>query len=449
MKRYLKFLFSFVLSVGLMISPVLRVVSYADVNDLLIGTDSNALMTLNLDDEDYGIMPLSSVGTATNTIDWSNSFVQIGIYDKELELTNYVYVSVKDYSSKGMNFTYTLDGTVWNDDKYVIRKLGFVLKKSNLPNAGSYLFSMDVTSQFSYEIYSPGIYSSKDSSNASTVSNTILITDYEFSSGDFAVLDMGITLTNVTQLIPAYWIYASSGLRNLDFSCRIGFTPFSGDYPSTSGTDTSVQDYQSDVSSSLSDISSSLDSAAESLEYISTSQNLIIQGIDNVIVHISDQLYAFWDQLYNLIHLPTMDKMDEIITAIENVDLEIEVNLDGLKQSIEKMSADVQSKLQSTTDQITGGYDNSGINQDAADLDSSLKEYDEAEKNVLDSVNDSLNDFEFDSGFDEYKSSIQVFSDFLQALYDASGGFKVVINLSLMLSIAGIVIGMYRFKDGG
>ena len=85
----------------------------------------------------------------------------------------------------------------------------------------------------------------------------------------------------------------------------------------------------------------------------------------------------------------------------------------------------------------------------AAELDQSLQEYEEAEQTVIDQVNDSLNDFEFDSGFEEYTNTIKVFSDFIQDLYEASGGFKVVINLSLMLSIAGIVIGVYRFRDGG
>ena len=109
----------------------------------------------------------------------------------------------------------------------------------------------------------------------------------------------------------------------------------------------------------------------------------------------------------------------------------------------------VPSGNKENTDQITGGYDNSGMSSDKDRLDSSLQEYEESEQTVLDQVNDSLNDFEFNSGFDEYKNTIKVFSDFIQDLYEASGAFQTVINLSVMLSIAGIVIGVYRFRDGG
>ena len=115
MKRYLKFLFSFVLSVGLMISPVLRVMSYADLNDLLIGTDSNALMTLNIDEEDYGIMPLSSVGTVTNTI--SPDRVWLGVQYKKADGS---YINVYP-SLTFQNNRFSWSFTIPEGDLYISR----------------------------------------------------------------------------------------------------------------------------------------------------------------------------------------------------------------------------------------------------------------------------------------------------------------------------------------
>ena len=459
-RNYLKIfllLFAFSLVFGVISNSL---VSYAKVFDLMIGTGSNALMTMDLDDSDYSIMPMSSIGTVVNTISSGSSF-WVSVLATNGTSTYYV---IPKYEFKDGRFYFKVGEPL---DGYYFKRLNFNLSKGSLPAPGGYKVSLDYGSNFSHEYGWASLWSVKTIPNASDVSADLTLS-FTQSSGDIYVAPFELNLTGARQLSFIFGIRGTS-TRNIDGSVAINFTSasVSSSAPSTAGTVTTTEDYQSDVSSSLSDLSSSVDSmtedlssAAESLEYISTSQNLIIQGIDNVIMHISDQLYAFWDQLYNLIHEPTMAKMDEIIEAINNMDLEIEVNLDGLKQSIDNMSTAVQNKLQSVQDGInnklqsvqetlTNGFNNSGINEDAAELDQSLQEYDEAEQNVLEHVNDSLNDFEFDGGFEEYANTIKVFSDFLQALYESSGGFKVVINLSLMLSIAGIVIGVYRFKQGG
>lgn len=269
-----------------MASPVIS----SDLSDSLVASDSDAIVN-------YAVAPLSSVGTTTNTIDWSTVSFQIGVYDTVLNLQNLVYLNPTSYSSSEGTLKYSLDGTVWDDDKYVISRFGVQLKSKSLPTPGSYIFSMDVSSAFSYDINSVSLYSDKKFNNAETVTANTGITDYRQSSGDVYV-STGISLTNVYRLIPYLSISLDSGLRNYDAVVHISFKPSSGDYTSTAGTDTSIQDYQYGVSNSL---------------------NQIDDSLRNLIQHISDQLAALWDQMYNLMHEPTMAKLEEILAVLRAI----------------------------------------------------------------------------------------------------------------------------------
>ena len=415
-----------------------------------LNPDPYGLATMDLTDEDYGISVASSLGSVTNTI--SPSGVEAFIYynDASSGVDDVLKRSDVSLESGRLSFSFVLDS---GDE---ITKFGYSLYSNSLPSPGGYTFSFDFASDFSIDYSSIGYTVFKSRSNAGTQVSSGSLRNIDWYSGDVYCSSTEINLTNISKVNIIFYPTAPIGNAvggDAAFSFLVADTSDSAlDWL---GSDTSSADYQSDVSSSLSDISSSigdmsesLDSAAESLEYISTSQNLIIQGIDNVIMHISDQLYAFWDQLYNLIHEPTYARLGEILDAIRNLDLEITVELDEVTNAISTMNSQLQEKFQTTTDQITGGYDNSVMESESSKLDSSLTEYEEAEQTVIDSVNESLNDFEFDAELDDYKNIITVISDFLQALYDSSGGLKVVINLSMLLSLAGIVIGIYRFGGG-
>lgn len=156
--------------------------------------------------------------------------------------------------------------------------------------------------------------------------------------------------------------------------------------------------------------------------------------LKEIVQTISNQLEALWDQMYNLMHLPQLANDDK--------------NTDRI---IDKLGEDLNVEIQNqddNTETIVNGYDGSGMDADNNRLDSSITEYEEAEKSVLDSVNENLTDFEFSDSFDSYLSSISVISGFIQDMYDSSGALKDVINIGFFLSIAGIVIGLYRFKEG-
>lgn len=156
--------------------------------------------------------------------------------------------------------------------------------------------------------------------------------------------------------------------------------------------------------------------------------------LKEIVQTISQQLEALWHQQYNYIHLEDMANADK--------------NADKIVNSISDNISDQMVNDDENTDTIVNGYDGSGIDSDNNRLNNSINEYENAESAVLDKVNEELGNFEFQNSFQGYVNSIAVISSFLQRLYDNSGAFKDVINIGFFLSIASIVIGMYRFKEG-
>lgn len=281
--------------------------SYAAVR-----SSSNATMAL-LPADDSGISTYSSLASISNTVDYSGMKLYVQAVDNETGLYRYFYPDIID--NKGNYRYYVPDG-------YTLLYFGFNLRKSAIPNPGIYRMQVDNYSEVSidYNLYRIATY--KSSQNVATVNKFMTISNYlEQSSGDFYI-DMVVQLGSISEMNLIGTLSSELPAGSLvSGRIMINFSPSSNspDYQSVTISDSTNLDYQSDVSSSLSDISSSLGSATESLEYISQSQNLIIQGIDNLILHISDQLYALWDQMYNLMHVPTMAKLDEILSSLRAI----------------------------------------------------------------------------------------------------------------------------------
>ena len=334
-----------------------------------------------------------------------------------------------------------------------------------LPPSGSYYVSFDFSSDFSYDYHEFKYWWTKYTNSASDVSDTILPSHRQLS-GDLYSAPFLVNLTNVAAFNPVI-VFKGDNVRNISGSFSLNFTPAASDpsAPST-GLDTSQQDYESGVSSSLSDIQSSvgnmssdLSEAAQSLEYISQSQNLIIKGIDNIILHISDQLYAFWDQLYNLIHVPTMAMLDQILQAIKDMDINVNVDLDELKSAISSAASKITGQIQSSinsqitnddknTEHLENGYDNSGILGDKVKLDGAITEYEKVEDQLISDAKDKIGKFEFDNPFEKYTGPLSDISYFLTGIYNGLQGLNIPVSFSLTLTIALVFIGYYRFKGG-
>ena len=199
----------------------------------------------------------------------------------------------------------------------------------------------------------------------------------------------------------------------------------------TAGGPQSSQDIQQDISNSAGQI-------AGNTEAINGTLKELIQ-------HISNQLAALWDQMYNFMHVPLVNN-DNARTQriIDRLDEGFDINV----ETIDRNFHDLMANDDKNTNTVVNGYDNSGMNSDNNRLDTAMGNYTDVENSVLDSVNSALGNFEFSGSMDSYLTCIGTVSGFMQNLYDSSGALKDAIVIGFLLSIASIVIGLYRFKEG-
>ena len=410
---------------------------------------------------------MSSLADITNTISWDRVSIIPILRDNDTGSSG--YPRSFNLAGSGGDFSISIDDIL---DDYPIydQCRGFVVRigKASLPPVGNYRMQFDFGADFSWTYQQVRFASNSPINNAQSNDNGSVISDYRSSSGDL-YFDEVVQINNVQYL--DVWIYFDSenypsfigGLLKVHFS----ETSDSPSYDTVTGPDLSESNFNDSVSSSLDDISSSINDIAsdfsavsQSLEYISQSQNLIIQGIDNVILHISDQLYAFWDQLYNLIHVPTYAILQQILQAINDLDINIEVDLGEIKTAIQNQTSALLSQLTDSTvqigsdiddatDQVVNGYDPSGIESDNERLDQVINEYDDVESELFDDSKDYISGFDFEDGLDQYLGPLQDISGFLGGIYTTLAGLNIPIGFSLTLTIALLFIGYYRFKGGG
>ena len=399
-----------------------------DTYKVLSLSGSNAFKTLEANSD---VAVRSSIANVKNTVDFSGCFVV-------LRNTSTGYVQNVPLSLAG-TFSFVVPSGQTVTDFYVS-----LHTSASLPVSGTYSFSLDFASDSSIEFGRPWLNMIWSSKNQTQKNQTYIFDGFQQLSGDLyytSVIKLQSNLSEFDLVFPFKDAVSSGGAIGGKFS--INFTQ-SSSAPDVSspGTAPSSDDIQQNLSSTTSQIASSV--------------NDVYDSIHDLMQHISNQLAALWDQMYNFMHVPMYNKAQEILNAIKAIQLKVNIDVSAIVDSINDMSTNVVDKVKDqisndnkNSDDIQNGYDNSGMNSDADKLDNSLKDYEDAEGTVLDSVNDALNNFSFDASLSDYKSIVSTVSEFIQALYDSSGGFKIVINLSLLLSIASLVIGFYRFKEGG
>lgn len=293
----LKRIFSFFISCLLLVFISFQ--SFAAVQ-----SSSNAVMALPLD-EDSGISLYSSLGTVTNTPKFDSNLRVFVRYRDNSDGTTGVY-RVEDFTanSSGVSFQYQTSGDIVLYGFYIYLKYQ---SQSYMPPAGSYAVSADFSSQFSIDYSTkPYIWSQKTTDNASVLAADIRL-PFKYESGDFYIAPYTINYTGSTYCsFGIEWPY-TQGLQNLDGSFRINFKPVAADSsaPNTAGVN-SVSD---EIQSSINDNTTQL---------LNTS-NSIYDSLQDLIQHISNQLAALWDQMYNLMHVPTMDKLNEILSALRAI----------------------------------------------------------------------------------------------------------------------------------
>lgn len=347
-----------------MISSV-PLVAFADVNDLLVASDSNALasssnaiMTLELDDGDYGVSVLSSIGTVKNTIDSNSLPVSVQVTNGSGD-TN--WINVVAYLE---NDRYVIN-RVTAPSGYYVTRVQPTLYSKDIPSAGTYLLSFDYASDISYDVSGMSVWSAKYPNNVADQSNVIPIDSFADSSGEVYVAPMGIRLTNLSQMAIVIGIKQSEYVSTIGGSFAINFTAAADNdsYPSTAGSNTSSSDYQSDVSSSLSGISSGMSEQAESIQNVADAITSLSESMEphygevlTQLHHITEQLHAFWDQQYNLHHVPLMAKLDAMVTALSDMDSGLGGKIDTLISTVQTAGQDIYSQLNTQRGRLSSEF---------------------------------------------------------------------------------------------
>lgn len=399
---------------------------------LNIATSSNALPSqdyMESDDFDMLDFPMFASGesdlpTVTNTVDYSDLQLALRYYD----MSNVVkYTLVRFNSSRYA--TMSLPSDCAKPDRFYIRVM-----KGSLPSSGRYRVEVRFSSNTGVEYKANSFYmlSQKDNLNAtSDRSSTFDGTFMDFSGdwyystvielGNIAFLEFGPVLKNPSNSVFPYGGYVSVNFTKT--SDTPAYTTAGGSYTS----DNATQDIANNT--------------AQQVEQGET----IIELIKNTIQTISSQLTAFWNQLAgeftNLYNKMSQQHSEQLQADRENTD--------DIIAAEESNTTNIINNNNANTDKLSNGYDNSGMDSDNDRLNGSLTEYDQAEDNLMEDVNTGIGNIDFDFSFDSTLSVISTVSDFLQGIYERSGGFQVVINVCLILSLASCAVGLYRLKGGG
>lgn len=394
--------------------------SNASKSPVKVASSSNASLNLMdstvFDYADSGIMAASDdLPSVPNTVDltkvrmelaFNNKLGDVSYEHKMLNSSGYFSLAKPTTFSSGLRYS-------------------LIINKGALPSVGNYVMSVRFSSNTGYDWKTISVYPRKASSNASALYGASKSVSFQQFSGDFyfnTVVEITSSTTDLyVRLIPDSFSFPVGGY----FSIRFEPTTAAADVPGMPVNDGEVQ---SNISNGVDNISSGVDDISENTSTMVDQNNTIISGIANIIQTISNQLTAFWNQL-----------------AGEFTNLYNKMN-DHHQEDLDKMDEQIEND-NANTEYLANGYDNSGINADNDRLGASLNEYSDQENQVMEQVTSVLDDFSFELPDNKFLGTVKGICDFLQALYDNAGAFQVVINLSFMMSIASLVIGVYRFKS--
>lgn len=393
---------------------------------LNIATSSNALSSqdyMEIDDFDMIDSPVlfSSGESVVNTITYSG--VGLGVY--YYDMNGVTHEKYSSFNSSGYA-SVSAPG-----DLASIIALQVSLNRRSLPSPGTYLMSVHFGSNTGVEYDSAYIFTDKVLNNTSgqQVAQDI---NFQQSSGDWnasLVVDIG----NISNL--------QISVRPHDKSSST--LPYGG-YLSVSFTPTDSEPSYTGAGGSYTSSDATRDIANNSAQQVEQGDT-IIELIKNTIQTISSQLTAFWNQLageFTNLYAKMTQQHSEQLQADRD-------NTDDIIAAEESNTTNIINNNNANTDKLSNGYDNSGMDSDNDRLNGSLKEYDQAEDNLMEDVNEGIGNIDFDFNFDSTLSVISTVSDFLQGIYERSGGFQVVINVCLILSLASCAVGLYRLKGGG
>ena len=395
-----------------------------------IATSSNAMASMDdyLESDDFDtfespVFMSSGDDSVVNTVNLTSVQMCLSYYDMAGVIRHKeVWLDKNGYASMSLPSDYA--SPIW---------FGFVLHKGALPPAGKYKMSVHFGSNTNIVYQSSSIWFGVRRNNVSQQESNYYVDGY-YSSGDFRLsTDLSIGASTSQLNISNFLAYDSpappyGGYVSINFTRLSGEAPVQGGSPDSGNVD-------QDINQSISN------NTAQQVEQGDT----IIELIKNTIQTISSQLTAFWNQLAG-----EFTNLYAKMTQQHSEQLEADrTNTEDMIAAEESNTTNIINNNNANTDKLSNGYDNSGMDSDNDRLNGSLTEYGQAEDNLMEDVNTGIGNIDFDFSFDSTLSVISTVSDFLQGIYERSGGFQVVINVCLILSLASCAVGLYRLKGGG
>lgn len=395
---------------------------------------SNAIRSKSWDDN---VSVASSLGSVNNTVDFSGC-----------------YVHVRYYSSSGYIYVHKIPVSVGGTFSYVVPKgesvssiVLYLHPSASLPVSGKYKVSFDFASDSSLQYSSVFNWMKWMSKNQESREQSFKISNFQQSSGDLLgsyILSLQSNISYFAFDINLKEPVLSGGAVGGKFSINFSQSSSSPEV-SSPGTAPSDTDIQSGIASTTTQIASSV--------------NEVYESIQQLMQHISNQLAALWDQMYNYMHVPTYNKLQEILQAIQAIQLKVNVDVssvvDAVDNSANRITDSVNSSINNqisndnkNADDIKNGYDNSGMKADNDRLNDKISQYDNVEDQLFDDAKDKIGNFTFDNSLTKYTDVLSDISYFLSGIYTALGALNIPVGFSLTLTIALIFIGYYRFKGG-
>ena len=439
-----------VLAVTLIFSLCLSFSSWAVTDSVLYDSDgfakqvntykdlalsaSNAIRNKSWDDN---ISVASSLGSVSNTVDFSGCFVRVRYNNG----SGYVYVHDIPLSLAG-TFSYVVPA-----GEKVNNVVFYLHPTASLPVSGKYKVTFDFASDASMEYSAVYNYMQWHSKNQQMQDSAYKITNFKQSSGDL----YGSFILSLQSNISVFTFDCIlkdtlSGGSAIGGKLSVNFSRTSGTADVNSpGTAPSDTDIQSGIASTTSQIASSV--------------NDVYDSIHDLMQHISNQLAALWDQMYNYMHVPTYNKLQEILQAIQAIQVKVNVDVssvvDAVDNSADRITDSVNSSINNqisndnkNAEDLKNGYDNSGMKADNDRLNDKISQYDNVEDQLFDDAKDKIGNFTFENPFTKYTDVLSDISYFLSGIYTALGALNIPVGFSLTLTIALIFIGYYRFKGG-
>ena len=396
---------------------------------------SNAIRSPSWDDN---VSVASSVGTVNNTVDFSGCFIKVRASNGQ----------------GGYRFEHDIPVSLGGTFKYIVPNgelveeiVLFLHPSASLPVSGKYRVDFDFSSDSSLSYANVYNWMRWVSKNQTAHHTTYNMTTIHQSSGDLYfnyTIDLKSNVDAFTYGIGLRDFIGSGGAIGgkiaISFSATTGSANVSSPGQAPSGTD----------------IQSGIANTTQQIQY---STNKIYESIQQLIQHISNQLAALWDQMYNYMHVPTYNKLQEILQAIQAIQVKVNVDVssvvDAVDNSADRITDSVNSSINSqitndnkNADDLKNGYDNSGMKADNDRLNDKISQYDTVEDQLFDDAKDKIGNFTFENSLSKYTDVLSDISYFLSGIYTALGALNIPVSFCLTLTVALIFFGYYRFKGG-